>query len=139
MELLGPTWRQRLSYGACAIAVVCTLSVYKSSTEANPLSTAHRPREAKDATTYQYAIIAGNLERLVIRYSHNGIVTLSKTHRKEWAPLAGEKAVLFQRLHLEKPTYVNISPETIPLQAVKGQLLPPKFRYKALQNQKYAE
>lgn len=83
MELLGPTWRQRLSYGACAIAVVCTLSVYKSSTGANPLSAAHRQGETKNDITSQYAIIAGNQERLVIRYSNNGIVTLSKTSRKE--------------------------------------------------------
>ena len=67
MERLGPTWRQRLSYGACAIAVVCTLSVYKSSTGANPLSADQRFLEAKDATTSVYAIIAGKLERLVIR------------------------------------------------------------------------
>ncbi|HAJ59512.1 MAG TPA: hypothetical protein DCP31_09760 [Cyanobacteria bacterium UBA8543] len=83
MKRLGPTWRQRLSYGACAVAVVCTLSVYKSSTGANPLSVANRHTEAKDATTSWYAIIAGNLERLVARYSNNGIVTFSKAPTQE--------------------------------------------------------
>ncbi len=82
MELLGPTWRQRLSYGACAIAVVCTLSVYKSSTGANPLSAAHRQGEAKEASTSRYAITTANVERLSIRYSHNGIVTFLKALRK---------------------------------------------------------
>lgn len=83
MELLGPTWRQRLSYGAFAIAVVCTVSVYKSSIDANPLSASHRRGETKDAITSRYAIAATNLERLAIRYSNNGIVTFSKALRKQ--------------------------------------------------------
>ena len=81
MELLGPTWRQRLSYGACAIAVVCTLSVYKSSIGANPLSAAQRHGETKDAITSRYAITAANPERLAIQYSNNGIVAFSKAPR----------------------------------------------------------
>lgn len=83
MEPLGPTWRQRLSYGACAIAVVCTLSVYKSSINANPLSADQKHGDTKDATTSRYAIAAANLERLAIRYSNNGIVTFSKTPRNQ--------------------------------------------------------
>lgn len=78
MELLGPTWRQRLSYGACAIAVVCTLSVYKSSIGANPLSTAQRHGETEDASASHYAIAAANSGRLATQYSNNGIVTFSK-------------------------------------------------------------
>jgi hypothetical protein len=74
MELLGPTWRQRLSYGTCAIALVCTLSVYKSNVSAKPLSADQRHWEAKDATASRCAITAANPELLASRYSDNAVL-----------------------------------------------------------------
>jgi len=68
MERLRPTLRQRLSYATCAIALVCTLSAYKSSVSANPLSAAQRHWEA---------IASENPELLASRYSDNAILERS--------------------------------------------------------------
>ncbi|MEW6496641.1 MAG: hypothetical protein AB1589_29585 [Cyanobacteriota bacterium] len=68
MERLQPTLRQHLSYLACAIALVWTLSVYKSSVVANPLWAAQRHWEA---------IATANLELLASRYSDNAVLERS--------------------------------------------------------------
>ncbi len=68
MELLGPTWRQRLSYGTCAIALVWTLSLYKNTVSADPLSAAQR---------HWGAIATANPELLVSRYSDQAVLKRS--------------------------------------------------------------
>jgi hypothetical protein len=68
MELLGPTLRQRLSYGICTVALVCTLSVYRSTVDANPLSEAQRHWEA---------IATANPELLASRYSETAVLERS--------------------------------------------------------------
>ena len=68
MELLGPTLKQRLSYGICAITLVCTLSVYKSTVGSNTLATAQRHWEA---------IASENPELLASRYSERAVLERS--------------------------------------------------------------
>lgn len=68
MELIKPTLKQRLSYITCAIALVCTLSVYKGNARANPLS---------EAQSHWEAIAAANPELLASRYSDNAVLTRS--------------------------------------------------------------
>jgi hypothetical protein len=68
MELLEPTWRQHLSYGSCAIALVFSLSLYKTHVSANPLSLAQRHWEA---------IEAADPELLVNRYSKDAVLKRS--------------------------------------------------------------
>lgn len=68
MELLGQTLRQRLSYATCAVALVFSLSVYKSSVSTNPLSAAQRHWEA---------IASANPELLATRYSDGAVLKRS--------------------------------------------------------------
>ena len=68
MKLLGPILRQRLSYGTCAIALVCTLSFYKSSVATNPLSAAQSHWEA---------IASADPELLATRYSDDAVLERS--------------------------------------------------------------
>jgi hypothetical protein len=68
MELSKASFRQRLSYGTCAIALVCTLSMYKSNIAANPLSAAQR---------HWSAIASANPELLATRYSDNAVLKRS--------------------------------------------------------------
>ncbi|MCA1991982.1 MAG: hypothetical protein LDL41_08035 [Coleofasciculus sp. S288] len=68
MEFLRPTWRQRLSYGTCAIALVFTLSLYKNTVSADPLSAAQR---------HWGAIATANPELLASRYSDNAVLKRS--------------------------------------------------------------
>ena len=77
MELKNPTLRQRLSYATCAIALVCTLSLYKSSFDANPLSVAQRHWEA---------IALANPELLVTRYRDDAVLERSfgASHENEF-------------------------------------------------------
>lgn len=65
MKLLGPTLRQRLSYGTCAIALVWSLSFYKSSVGTTPLSAAQSHWEA---------IASADPELLVTRYSNDAVL-----------------------------------------------------------------
>lgn len=65
MELLKSTWRQRLSCASCAIALVWSLSLYKSQVSANPLSVAQRHWEV---------IATSNAELLVRGYRHDAIL-----------------------------------------------------------------
>jgi hypothetical protein len=68
MALLGQTLRQHLSYATCTIALVFSLSVYKSNSSANPLSAAQRHWEA---------IAAANPELLATRYSDDAVLKRS--------------------------------------------------------------
>lgn len=68
MELSKPSFRRRLSCGTCAIALVCTLSMYKSNITANPLSAAQ---------THWSAIASANPELLATRYSDNAVLKRS--------------------------------------------------------------
>lgn len=68
MEGLRPTCTQRLSYLACAMALVLALSLYKSSITAKPLSVAQRHWEA---------IATADPELLVSRYSDNAVLERS--------------------------------------------------------------
>jgi hypothetical protein len=68
MEFLGPTLRQRLSYGTCAIALVWSLSLYKNNTSADPLSAAHK---------HWGAIASANPQLLVDRYSDQAVLKRS--------------------------------------------------------------
>lgn len=68
MERLEVTWRQRLSYAICAIALVCTLSLYRSRVSANPLSVAQQHWEA---------IVSENPELLATRYSDHAVLQYS--------------------------------------------------------------
>jgi hypothetical protein len=68
MELKRSTLRQRLSCATCAIALVCTLSLYKSNVAANPLSAAQN---------HWSAIAAANPELLVTRYSDRAVLKRS--------------------------------------------------------------
>lgn len=68
MERLQPTFRQHLSYLACAIALVWTLSVYKTSVVANPLWAAKKHWEA---------IATANVELLASRYSEQAVLERS--------------------------------------------------------------
>jgi len=68
MERMRPTWRQRLSYATCAIALVCTLSAYKSSVSPNPLSAAQQ---------HWKAIASENPELLASRYSDRAVLERS--------------------------------------------------------------
>jgi hypothetical protein len=68
MELIRPTFRQHLSCLTCAIALVCTLSLYKSNVAANPLSEAQRHWEA---------LAAANPELLASRYSEDAVLKRS--------------------------------------------------------------
>lgn len=65
MERLPPTLQQRLSYLACAIALVWTLSLYRSSVWDNPLSVAQSHWEA---------IAKENPALLVSRYSDDAVL-----------------------------------------------------------------
>ncbi len=60
--------KQRLSYLACAIALVCSLSLYRSSFEANPLSAAQ---------SHWDAIAAENPQALASRYSDRAVLERS--------------------------------------------------------------
>lgn len=68
MELSRSAFRKRLSCGTCAIALVCTLLVYKSNVGPNPLSVAQR---------HWGAIAAENPELLATRYSEHAILKRS--------------------------------------------------------------
>jgi hypothetical protein len=68
MERLRPTLQQRLSYLVCALALVWTLSLYKSTIGTQPLSAAHSHWEA---------IATANPKRLASRYSERAIVERS--------------------------------------------------------------
>lgn len=68
MERLRPTFKQRLSYLVCAIALVWSLSLYRSSFETTPLSAAQRHWEA---------IAKENPELLASRYSDRAILERS--------------------------------------------------------------
>ncbi len=72
MERSRPTLNQRLSYLACAIALVGTLSLYRSSVGnsvgASPLSAAQQ---------HWTAIATANPELLVSRYSDNAVLERS--------------------------------------------------------------
>lgn len=68
MELLGQTLKQRLSCGVCAVALVFSLSLYKSNVSANPLTAAQQHWEA---------IATGNPELLATRYSQDAVLTRS--------------------------------------------------------------
>lgn len=65
MELLEPTWRQRLSYATCAIALVWSLWLYKGQVSANPLSAAQK---------HWAAIATSNPELLVNRYRDDAVL-----------------------------------------------------------------
>jgi len=68
MERLRPTLKQRLSYLACATALVLTLSLYRSSFGTNPLSAAQSHWEA---------IATENPELLASRYSDKAVLERS--------------------------------------------------------------
>jgi hypothetical protein len=68
MERFRATLRQRLSYATYAIALVCTLSLYKSSSSANTLLVAQQHWEA---------IASENPELLASRYSDNAVLERS--------------------------------------------------------------
>lgn len=68
MECVRPTLNKRLSYLACAIALVLTLSVYRSSVGTNPLSAAQ---------SHWKAIAAENPELLASRYSARAVLERS--------------------------------------------------------------
>ena len=68
MEHLRATLRQRLSYAAYAIALVCTLSVYKSSSSAKTLLVAQQHWEA---------IASENPELLASRYRDHAVLERS--------------------------------------------------------------
>lgn len=65
MERVRPTFRQRLSRISFAIALVWTLSLYKSNVSANPLSAAQKHWEA---------IALENPELLLSRYSDDAVL-----------------------------------------------------------------
>ncbi len=65
IERLKPTWRQRLSCATCAIALVWSLTLYKSQITANPLSAAQR---------HWGAIATSNPELLATGYSDNAVL-----------------------------------------------------------------
>lgn len=68
MERLRPTLKQRLSYLACAIALVWSLSLYRSSFGTTPLSAAQ---------SHWKAIAKENPELLASRYSDRAILERS--------------------------------------------------------------
>jgi hypothetical protein len=68
MELSRLTLRQHLSCGICAIALVCSLSLYKSTVVANPLSAAQK---------HWQAIASENPELLAMRYSDDAVLERS--------------------------------------------------------------
>lgn len=68
MKRLRPTLRQHLAYATYALALVCTLSIYKSSSGANTLLVAQQ---------HWQAIASENPERLVSRYSENAVLKRS--------------------------------------------------------------
>lgn len=68
MERVRPTLKQRLSYLACAMALVLTLSLYRNSVGTTPLSAAQSHWEA---------IAAANPELLVSRYSDQAVLERS--------------------------------------------------------------
>ncbi|GAB4175524.1 MAG: hypothetical protein Fur006_06010 [Coleofasciculaceae cyanobacterium] len=68
MERLRPTFKQRLSYLTCAIALVWSLSLYRSSFGTTPLSAAQSHWEA---------IAKANPELLASRYSDRAILERS--------------------------------------------------------------
>lgn len=68
MELIRPTLKQRLSHITCAIALVCTLSLYKGTVGATPLSAAQR---------HWSAIASENPELLASRYSDEAVLKRS--------------------------------------------------------------
>lgn len=68
MERLEVTWSQRLSYAICAIALVGTLSLYRSRASAEPLSVAQQHWEA---------IVSENPELLATRYSDHAVLQYS--------------------------------------------------------------
>ena len=68
MKRLKPTLRQHLAYAIYALALVCSLSIYKSSSGANTLLVAQQ---------HWQAIASENPEQLVSRYSENAVLTRS--------------------------------------------------------------
>lgn len=68
MERVKPTLKQHLSYIACAMGLVLTLSVYRSSVGTTPLSAAQSHWEA---------IAAENPELLASRYSDRAVLERS--------------------------------------------------------------
>lgn len=68
MDILGRTLKQHLSFGALAIALVCSLSLYKSSNSPNPSAAAQKHWEA---------IASSNPELLVSSYSDHAVVKRS--------------------------------------------------------------
>ncbi len=68
MERVKPTLKQRLSYLACATALVLTLSLYRDSVGTTPLSAAQSHWEA---------IAAENPELLASRYSDRAVLERS--------------------------------------------------------------
>lgn len=68
MERVKPTLKQRLSYLACATALVLTVSLYRDSVGNTPLSAAQRHWEA---------IAAENPELLASRYSDRAVLERS--------------------------------------------------------------
>lgn len=98
MELLGPIWKQRLSYGALATAVVCTLSAYKSSIGANRLSVDWGHGQAKDATTSSCDRAATNPKLSVTRrYGEDAVVTFPRPSKKKLASLPRDRVYLYYR------------------------------------------
>lgn len=65
MKPLKPTWKQHLSSATCAIALVWSLSLYKTQVTANPLSAAQR---------HWGAIATSNPELLVSGYRDDAIL-----------------------------------------------------------------
>lgn len=68
MERIRPNFKERLSYLGCAVALVLSLSVYKSSFGTTPLSAAQ---------SHWQAIAAENPEVLVNRYSDHAVLERS--------------------------------------------------------------
>jgi hypothetical protein len=68
MDISRRTWRQRLSFGVLAIALVCSLSLYKSSFTANPSVAVQK---------HWKAIASSNPDLLVSSYSDQAILKRS--------------------------------------------------------------
>lgn len=69
MKFGQPSWRQRLAYATCAVALACSLAVYKRDVMANPLSVVQKHWDA---------IAAADLEQTATLYSNDAIFVRSQ-------------------------------------------------------------